>query len=116
MTEGRIVSKIGSLNELMAVQEWAIDETGTTTIVVRNRWLTVSLIDSDEHGDMIFQRIPTDDEEDVPSGYVDNVPGVDTGWPLELLWPYGTRENGWGVYERIEAPFVPDHTRRNQNA
>lgn len=106
------MSKIESLNELAAVQEWAIDKTGTTTIVVRNRWLTVSLIDSDEDGDMFFQRIPTDDEEDVPAGYVDKVPGVDTGWPLELLWPLGTREDDWGIYERVEAPFT-NHTDRS---
>ena len=108
------MSKIESLNELHAVEEWAVDRTESWTVVVRNRWGTVSLIASDEDGDLFYQRIPTDDAEDVPAGYVDKVPGVDTGWPLELLWPLGTREDDWGVYERIGAPFtgraVQDHT------
>ena len=69
--------------------------------------MTISLIDCDEDGDLFFQRVPTDDEDDVPSGYVDKVPGVDTGWPLELLWPLGTRDEDWGSYELIAAPFAP---------
>lgn len=99
------MSMIENLNELHAVEEWAVNETESWTVVVRNRWGTVSLIASDEDGALFFTRVPTDDAEDVPSGYVDKVPGVDTGWPLELLWPHGNREDNWGSYERVDAPF-----------
>ena len=77
---------IEDLEELYDVYQSVIDG-GSTTLVVHNRWMAISLIDSDEDGDLFYQRIPTDDEQDVPSGYVDKVPGVDTGWPLTLIWP-----------------------------
>lgn len=78
---------IANLDELYDVYEEVLEKTPWTTLVVHNRWQTISLIDSDEDGDLFYQRIPTDDEQDVPSGYVDKVPGVDTGWPLTLIWP-----------------------------
>ena len=108
------MTMIESLNELHAVERWAVDNTESWVVVVRNRWGTVSLIASDEDGDLFFQRVPTDDAEDVPHGYVDKVPGVDTGWPLELIWPVGTRDD-WAVYERVDAPFTAaDDENRSQ--
>lgn len=78
---------IESFDELHEVYQEVLDRTPWTTLVVYNRWQTLSLIDSDEDGDLFFQRIPTDDEQDVPSGYVDKVPGVDTGFPITMVWP-----------------------------
>lgn len=78
---------IEDLEALHDVYQEALDKGTGTTLVVRNRWMTISLIDSDEDGDLFFQRIPTDDEQDAPAGYVDKVPGVDTGWPLTLIYP-----------------------------
>jgi hypothetical protein len=105
-SEPNTKSLIVNLNELHAVEEWVCHTADSWTFVVRNRWGTISLIASDEDGGLFFTRVATDDPDDVQNGYVDGVPGVETGWPLELLWPRGTRAEDWSSYERVGAPFT----------